>query len=262
MRNNLVPEKRLDKHQKLVTRYVKAEGDAPSADLAAVKPTITPKSDPVLSRFADLIADKDNELKLEYLSQESLADMKGIAEHISKESDVSVVWKIMNPMLSNSTNIVVEADIKGVAKHHRLQEGFPLNETLSAVRGLWAYDDNQRWKGNLDEATVQILVDTVSVVLPVLESKPNAYDYPPDGDDGEFAYGLPNFFSFFGGDVEGNGDGALWIRNNDFVDLIKDHVDKAEQIFSIIREREVLSPQMIRAIIETDTPSALLDGAL
>lgn len=261
MTGHLVPEQRLDKNQRLVVRYVKPVGSAPASDLSGVSPmALLTTADPLLDRLAGLIDDKRNEVTLASLPQESVDGLKSIAEHLTKDADAAVIWKLMNPKQSRGEGTVLGDDIKGLAKYHRLQESVPLNETLSAVRGVWTYDYGEVQK--IDEEVARALIDTVSVALPVFEGMDGGFEYPEEDEDGEFLHNLDNYYSFFGGDMTDQGDGSLWVRNDEFVKLIKDHVDKTDKIFDIIRDRKTIAPQTIRALIETDIHTSLIEGAL
>lgn len=259
--SNLVPEKRLDKNQRLVTRHVKLAGSTTGPDLSRVSPMASlTVADSVLDRLAALIDDKGNQITIASLPEETVNELKSIAESLTKDADAAVLWKLMNPKQSGGEGTVLADDIRGIAKYQRLQESVPLNETLSAVRGLWSYDYGKEQK--LDDSVARILVDTVSVVLPVFGETPEAMGYPDDGEDGEFLHNLDNYYSFFGGDMTGQGDGALWVRNEEFVQMVKDHPDKSDQIFAIIRDRKTIVAQTIRALIEADIHPSMVEGAL
>jgi hypothetical protein len=261
MTGHLIPEQRFDKNQKLVTRYVKPVGSTSGSDLSGASPMASlTAADPLLERLAGLIDDKRNEIALASLPHESIHGLKTIAENLTKDADAAVIWKLMNPKQSRGEGTVLADDIRGLAKYQRLQESVPLNETLSAVRGLWSYDYGEEQR--IGEGVARVLVDAVSVVLPVLEEADGGMDYPDEDEDGEFLHNLDNYYSFFGGDMTDQGDGSLWVRNEEFVKLVKDHVDKADQIFAIIRDRKTIAPQTIRALIETDIHTSLVEGAL
>lgn len=267
--SRLVPRQITDKNGVLTTRHVRADSaDGTSSEtLKAAAPVLAASQREYLyASLCALFDDDNNEIKLDTLSDMELGFLSSLTEHLDKESDKTVVWKLLNPEKTAQRNYISAGDLpdlntelKALATFHRMDRGHPLNETLCFVRGLWAYDSMH---GGCTQEQAQALIDVSHTALLVLSEKPDAFDYPDEDMDGEFRTDMNMFYSFFGGDLEHERDGSMWIRNKKFVDMVLRRPEDAERISEMIKQRQTVVPDIIETLIDSDNHPSLLEGTL
>jgi hypothetical protein len=80
--------------------------------------------------------------------------------------------------------------------------------------------------------------------------------------NGEFRQDLDMFYSFFGGDLEHQRDGSMWIRNQKFVDMVLRRPEDADRISAMIEQRKTIQPDIIETLLDSDSHPSLLEGTL
>lgn len=266
--STLIPVKKLDKNGKAVTRHMKPEKAGSSADRLKV---LTPKAAPTereqfIRDCGDFLLDDENEIPLSSLSDAELDNVKALMEKIELDVDFSTMRKLLNPKkhMPYLEAPSLANDLSMLARYNRLDEGVKLHETLTMTRGLESYGMFDESFRDMDEDVKQGLVDTAVTALTLLESIPEGFEYPTEYEDNgeDVPNNLDNYYSFFGGNLEGGGDDALWISNDKFVDLIRQRPEKTGEIIEIMKRRHTLQPSIIEAVLDFDSHSSLKDGAL
>lgn len=267
--SHLTPVQRPDKNGVIVTRHVRMEG-APSAPSAALKGAVpfvaVSERSRRISALAGLLGDAVNEVKLDTLSDEAIGYFSSLAEHADRLADTTVLWRLLNPEKTAGDHYMeadelpaLETDLQGIAQYHRMDRGVPLNETLSFVRGMHFYTPET---GSLPTEQGQALIDASVAALKMLGEKSNSFEMPEDDMDGEYRNDLDMFYSFFGGDLENERDGQLWIRNPKFVDMMLRRPEDTARISEVMVQRKTIQADIIETILDSDNHEALIEGTL
>jgi hypothetical protein len=176
------------------------------------------------------------------------------------DSDFKTLRKLFNPKkhipYGEPPNLT--DDLTKLARYSR--PGFKLSLTLSMTRGLEAYEF-LKGDDKADEIKAA-LVDTSVAALTLLNKLPDAFLYPDSEPDHDLSDALDNYYSFFGGDLDGGQDDALWVRNGRFVNLMCRRHDQTEEIIQIMQDRKTLQPESIEAVLDFDSHQSLKGGAL
>lgn len=267
--SHLVPRQITDKNGVLTTRHVRADNNAVSSEAlkTAAPGMVMPERERIAAALAGLFDDENNEIKIDSLSDRDLGYLCNLTEHLHKEADTTVIWKLLNPEktamkehLDPSLMRRFSDELKDLATYHRLDRELPLYETQSLARGLWAYE--QALHGALNKEHAQALIDVSHTALRFLSDKGDAFEYPDYDMDGEYRSDLNMFYSFFGGDLEHAQDGSIWIRNQKFVDMVLRRPDDAERISELIEQRQTIQPDIIETMLDSDNHPSLLEGTL
>lgn len=267
--SNLIPVQRPDKNGRVVTRHVRADepSAAPSAALASAVPSLrASERSRMLSAWTAVMGDSQNEIRLDALSDEETGYICSLAEHLGRDADATVMWKLFNPEETATKHYMDVADLppltddlRGLASYHRVDQGVPLSETLSFVRGLDFYSEQF---GECTSEQKQALIDVSCVALKVFGERTDAFELPEDDMDGEFRNDLDLYYSFFGGDLDNERDGQLWIRNPRFVDMMLRRPEDAARIAAVMSQRQTIQSDIIEVMLDSGNHEAVIEGTL
>ena len=268
--SHLVPRQITDKNGVLTTRHVRADqkqnivSSALTTCSPAVPSQLRKRLIPALNSLFD--GDGRNEIKIASLGEQELINLNAITEHLENDADITVIWKLLNPTrTANDRYMEPEAlpalsgDLRALATYNRMDQEKPLNETLSFVRGLWAYNTGQE---QLSQEKAQALIDVSHTAMRTLSEMKNSFQWPDEDMNGELRSDLNMYYSFFGGDLEDERDGSLWIRNKKFVDMVMRRPEDAERISAMIEQRQTIQPDIIETMLDSDNHPSLLEGTL
>ena len=274
--SRLVAVQRADKNGVMVTRHVRADQTtkASSATLKSAVPVIASERTRQIGLMTALLNDEANEIKLDTLNDQQIACLAELTEYMNSSGvdDNLVIKRLLNPKRTASERYMevedfppLSVDLRNLAQYHRLDRGVPLSGTLSFARGLQSYDHVLAFDPalyNLDEEKKQAIIDVSITALQVLGEKSNAFDYPDDDMNGELRNDLDMFYSFFGGDLDNQRDGQMWIRNPKFMSLLLSRPEDAGRISAFIVQRQTIQPDIIEVMLDSDNHEALMEGTL
>lgn len=262
--NNLTPVQRPDKNGHLVTRHVRMEKTS-SPSLSALRnavPVLTVSDRARITDELALLLDADS-VNLDALKDNDLANLSSVMENLDKYRDAKVVRELMLPFYIPSyvrdKAHKVKADLHNLARYKRVDRGVFLEETLCFARGLHAY---QPLFGGYTAEQNQVMIDVSVVALRMLGEKPDSFEHPDEDMNGEYRSDLDMYYSFFGGDLDDQQDGQLWVRNKKFVDMMERRPEDVERICGIIKQRETIQPDIIETMLDSGNHEALIEGTL
>lgn len=261
--SNLMPEQRFDKNGHLVTRYVLADkaSKTVSPALQAAAPVLVAKDRARLETEVYSVTEEYTDLSS--FNDRDFENLTTVMKELTNPRNISVFRELMRALDPDSyirgRQPKVKKDLKDLALYHRAGSDVLLTDTLCFTRGLHAYAP---LFGGYTEEQNQVMIDVSIVAHHLLASKPDAFEYPEDGEDGEFRSDLDTYYSFFGGDIEEQQDGHLWIRNKKFVDMLERRPEDAERICEVIKQRETIQPDIIETMLDSGNHKSLIEGTL
>lgn len=257
--SNLIPVMKVDKNGRVVTRHMRPEKVGNSAAWAkALTPApVANERERIIRDCGDFLRDGYNEIALVSLSDKELEDLNSIVTKIELDADFMSLRELLNPT-KNAPNGYVEMwpelkyDLEDIARYNKLDEGVTLKVSIPLIRGLNVH----RFRSVKQEAH-QALADVSFTASRLLSTTiKDGFLYPdvrpvPDN--------LDNFYSFFEDDGEVV---KRWIRNQRMVDMVARRFSESDEIIRVMTERKTLQPEMIEAILDTDSHASLKDGTL
>lgn len=248
--SNLVPEKRMDRNGKLVTKHVRNGGPAPATRSAIPapsvfsRPVITKERRPVYTaimkasgKFKMSTSDWDSVRKnLLPLSDEELAEVHEAVQQFS-ETTPSVNWDYMKLAIRNGTALEAARTAKAILDSSG--DSIPdTNKTLGRVLvGAVAYkildEDFSFREDQEDYAKAMVLV----------------------------TQGVLDYASNYADVISNNVIGMLHMNDYEMTKFVQENKDRPEEIVDALRARGNADPGILRELIDHDVKS-LTGGVL
>lgn len=245
MNNHLVPERRLDKNNRLSTKYVRPVPAVGSSTLSMFAPTVY--EDPI-DKTRKVLRSRGARLKTDY--QEKL---NAIVDNLSETKLKYVSDYMANGGDVNATHIyrlLDEYDETAIHEYYTYADEAPYSTAdiqcvMRCIRGVRQYypDDNFADLADVSpemQQTVRALVRVADVIHSWLE-----VDHPAAAQEWISSEEIHNVIAY-----------------PDLVELVKEYPEKGEEIAEYIKEHGVTNDHTLRGIFESGVHSSLAEGSL
>jgi hypothetical protein len=245
MNNHLVPEQRLDKNNRLSTKYVRPVPAVGASTLSMFAPTV--HEDPIdktrrvlKSRGARLKTDFQEKLNriVDGLSENKL---KYASDYMAKGGDVNAthIYRLLD-----------EYDDTAIHEYYTYVDEAPYSEAdiqcvMRCIRGVRQYYPDETFEDLAEvspemQQTVRALIRVADVIHSWLE-----VDHPAAAQEWISDREIHNVIAY-----------------PDLVELVKEYPEKGEEIAEYIKEHGVENDHSLRAVIESGVHRSLADGYL